>query len=66
MLRSICVMLLGAVLGGIPVGAQAAVSDAALREYVGQYRPVGEPDQVSTINLEGDRIFVEGEPSVRM
>lgn len=66
MLRSICVMLLGAVLGGIPVGAQAAVSDAALREYVGQYRPVGEPDQVSTINLEGDRIFVEGERSPRI
>ena len=51
--------------GGGKVEVRADV-DAALREYVGQYRLRGEPDQIFAINLEGGAISLEGERSARV
>src|SRR5260370_4553975 len=36
-----------------------------LDEYVGQYRVTAEPDVVSAVYREGDRLYVEGERSAR-
>jgi putative CocE/NonD family hydrolase len=71
MRRYFSVLALMAVLAGAPVNAQqgavvTAPTDAGAREYVGQYRPAEEPDEVSAINLEGGKLYVEGERSARV
>ena len=38
---------------------------STLDEYVGQYRATAEPDVVSAVYREGDRLYVEGERSAR-
>jgi uncharacterized protein len=39
---------------------------AKLDEYVGQYREAAEPDVVSSVYREGDKLYVEGERSSRI
>jgi putative CocE/NonD family hydrolase len=37
-----------------------------LSEYVGQYRSADEPDVVTAVNLDGGKLFVEGERTARV
>jgi putative CocE/NonD family hydrolase len=37
-----------------------------LSQYVGQYRSADEPDVVSAVNLDGGKLFVEGERTARV
>ncbi|XWK67813.1 CocE/NonD family hydrolase [Tunturiibacter gelidiferens] len=41
------------------------LSAGALDEYVGQYRDEAEPDVLSSVYREGDRLYIEGERSPR-
>jgi hypothetical protein len=41
-------------------------SEVQLREYVGQYRAADEPDDVLAINLDGGKLYAEGERTPRV
>ncbi|HTD95965.1 MAG TPA: CocE/NonD family hydrolase [Edaphobacter sp.] len=46
--------------------AGTKLSAGKLDEYVGQYREAAEPDVVSSVYREGDKLYIEGERSARV
>src|SRR5258707_1162689 len=67
-----CLLVSAATLGaqdaaqGSKESGSITLSVGELDEYVGQYRDAEEPDAVSSVYREGDRLYVEGERWARV